>query len=152
MAKKKTGKALKYFMENGISLTLLIIVIILLIIGIVYSQRGCNRGSRGSNFEFFDANSSDPCFVLFYAPWCGHCKNIMPHWGKLEASEVANSNNKVVKIIKINSDENKELIATHGVQGFPTIKYFPNGINGGNAIDFNGDRDLRGLTSFIGQQ
>ena len=54
MAKKKTGKALKYFMENGISLTLLLIVIILLIVGIVYSQRGCNRGGGGSNFEFFD--------------------------------------------------------------------------------------------------
>ena len=151
---KKTGKVKKYFIENWVSILLLLIVIVLLIIGIIYSQKGCGRKINGnnSNFEFFDTNSSDECFVMFYAPWCGYCKKVMPEWNKLEQVAVKNSKGKKIKIIKINCDENKELAAKHGIQGYPTLKYYNNGINGGNSINFNGDRDMNGFIDFIKQQ
>jgi protein disulfide-isomerase A6 len=35
------------------------------------------------NFDDVVLNSLEPWFVEFYAPWCGHCKKLTPHWNKL---------------------------------------------------------------------
>ncbi|CAL5222385.1 g4741 [Coccomyxa viridis] len=67
----------------------------------------------------------------FYAPWCGHCRNLAPKWSK-----VAKALQGVAKVGAINCDDEKSLCSEHGVQGFPTIKAFVNG----RMIDYNGDR------------
>ena len=145
---KKSGKALRYLKENWVSILLLVVIIVLLILGIVYSQKNCNR--RGNNFEFFDTNSSEPCLTLFHAPWCGHCKRVMPEWDKLNNMNSVNSSGKKVKIIKVNCDENKDLANKHGVNGFPTIKYFPNGMsNHNNSKQYSGERNANEFSKFI---
>ena len=35
-----------------------------------------------SNFEALVLNSDDMWLVEFFAPWCGHCKNLEPEWKK----------------------------------------------------------------------
>jgi thioredoxin-like negative regulator of GroEL len=40
-----------------------------------------------SNFDSVVLNSEDMWLVEFYAPWCGHCKNLAPHWAQA-ASEL----------------------------------------------------------------
>ncbi|KAK9909480.1 hypothetical protein WJX75_002926 [Coccomyxa subellipsoidea] len=72
----------------------------------------------------------------FYAPWCGHCRNLAPKWSKLA---VALKN--IVKVSAINCDEEEALCAQHKIQGFPTIKAFVNG----RMIDYNGDRSAQHL-------
>ncbi len=148
---KKNGKALKYFKENWVSLLLLIIIIVLLILGIVYSQKSCNKNNN--NFEFFDTidtNSGEPCLTLFYAPWCGHCKRVMPEWDKIQKMKVKNKNGEIVKIHKVNSDENQEVSKKHNIQGFPTIKYFPKGMSG-KGVHYQGAREANDFINFIRQ-
>lgn len=36
-----------------------------------------------SNFDKLVINSGESWIVEFYAPWCGHCKNLEPEWNKL---------------------------------------------------------------------
>ena len=59
--------------------------------------------------------------VKFYAPWCGHCKNLKPAW-KSAASKLDNR----VKFGAINCDEgnNRAVCKQFDVRGFPTLMYF----------------------------
>jgi protein disulfide-isomerase A6 len=36
------------------------------------------------NFDKLVLNSDKPVLVEFFAPWCGHCKNLKPHYEKVK--------------------------------------------------------------------
>lgn len=57
--------------------------------------------------------------IEFYAPWCGHCKKLIPEYEKLAAKLRGFSN---LVIAKMDSTENE--VENVSVQGFPTFKFF----------------------------
>ena len=96
------------------------------------------------NLETYD-NQSGPEFVMFKADWCGHCKRTMPEFEKLESENIQGC-----KITKIDSDENPEIIKSSKVQGFPTLRFYPNGLNNlSNYHEYNGERNVEGFKTFL---
>lgn len=97
----------------------------------------------GKNFEEVALNKDKNVLVEFYAPWCGHCKQLAPTWEKLGENFKDNEN---IVIAKMDSTANE--LESVKVQGFPTIKYFMAGEDN-KVIDYNGERTLEGLTKFL---
>jgi thiol-disulfide isomerase/thioredoxin len=75
---------------------------------------------------------------------CGHCKKFMPVW-----DEFAGNYNGDLKIKKLERQEaGDDMLKKYQIQGFPTILLLD---GQGNKKEFQGDRTVQGLESFINQ-
>jgi len=99
---------------------------------------------KPDNFDDVVLKSGKPTLVEFFAPWCGHCKNLAPVYEDL-ANVFASSDK--VQIAKVDADAEKALGKRFGVQGFPTLKWFDG--KSKDPSDYSGGRDLDSLSSFI---
>lgn len=95
------------------------------------------------SFDKSVLNGGKSGFIMFYAPWCGHCKALKPKW-----EEMAKKFVKDPKVIvgKVNCDEEKELCQSFQITGYPSIKAFRAGDISGE--DYNGGRTVEDMESF----
>jgi protein disulfide-isomerase A6 len=98
-----------------------------------------------SNFDNVVLKSGKPALVEFFAPWCGHCKNLAPVYDEL-ATVFQHAGDKV-SVAKVDADNHKSLGKRYGVSGFPTLKWFDG--KSDKPTDYNGGRDLESLSKFI---
>ncbi|KAJ1531916.1 hypothetical protein ONE63_000558 [Megalurothrips usitatus] len=90
------------------------------------------------NFDRKVIQSDEVWIVEFFAPWCGHCRNLVPEYTKAAAQLKG-----VVKVGAVDADQHKSLGGQYGVRGFPTIKIF--GANKRKPEDYNGPRSAKGF-------
>lgn len=106
--------------------------------------------------------------VQFYAPWCGHCQQLVPEYSKL-----ATALKGIAKVGAVNADEHRSLGGQYGVKGkwvdldiqiemhnkelswiffsfstgFPTIKIF--GTNKRSPTDYNNQRTAQSIADAV---
>ncbi|MEK9753598.1 MAG: thioredoxin [Rhodospirillaceae bacterium] len=104
---------------------------------------GVIKDSDTANFmaDVIEASMQVPVLVDFWAPWCGPCKQLGPTLEKLVRQAGG-----MVRLVKINVDENQEIAAQLRVQSIPMVYAF----KGGRPVDaFTGALPESQLKMFI---
>lgn len=79
--------------------------------------------------------------INFYAPWCGYCKRLKPHWEEA-ASYLKNY---PVNFVSVDCTVHKELSRKFQIRGFPTIMVLENG----KTEFYKGRRTAESLNTFV---
>jgi protein disulfide-isomerase A6 len=91
-------------------------------------------------------DGSKGAFVKFYAPWCGHCKNLAPEYEIV--GDVYKPHSSSVVVAKVDCDAHGDLCSNFGVTGYPTLKWFPQG-RAEEPEAYQGGRSADDIISFI---
>jgi len=115
---------------------------------LVFLTRVDGSKVKDLNNDNFDTvvDGSIPAFVEFFAPWCGHCKNLAPEYEIVGDSFASHSSK--VNIAKVDCDQNGPLCESHGVSGFPTLKWFPTK----DSESYEGGRTADDIIKFINEK
>jgi len=73
-------------------------------------------------FKIEVLDSSEPVLVDFSAVWCQPCKMLDPI-----VKQLAGEWDGKVKVVKIDADENPNLVMQFGIMGIPTLLFFKGG-------------------------
>lgn len=99
------------------------------------------------NFNSEMAKKKDVLWLVeFFAPWCGHCKNLEPNWKK-----AAKRLKGVAILAAVDATVHSQVTGRFNINGFPTIKVFYPGSHD-NAKEYNGPRDADGIVEWVRQQ
>lgn len=97
-----------------------------------------------SNFNEHVVAGNKGVFIKFFAPWCGHCKQMAPAWEKL-GEHFSESETVLIAEVDCTAESAKSLCETHGVRGFPSLKFTG---SSGSLEDYSGGRDFEALSEF----
>ncbi|XP_030065079.1 protein disulfide-isomerase A5 [Microcaecilia unicolor] len=83
--------------------------------------------------------------VMFYAPWCPHCKNAIPDF--TSAADIFKEDRKIAyAAVDCTKEQNHDLCRQEGVEGYPTLNYY----NYGKFMEkYRGERSESGFTGFM---
>jgi len=94
--------------------------------------------------NFQTAIDSNPLLLVeFYAPWCGHCKKLAPEYSA--AANTLSGKDSPAKVAKVDATIHKDLASKFGVKGYPTLKFFKNGV----AQDYTGGRTADTIVQWL---
>ena len=75
-----------------------------------------------SNFDSEITKTEKPILVDFWAVWCGPCRMVAPELEKIHDEKID-----VLRIGKLNVDENRDIAVRYSISSIPSLLLFKNG-------------------------
>ncbi|KYN06137.1 PREDICTED: protein disulfide-isomerase A3 [Cyphomyrmex costatus] len=123
-----------------------LVVLPLLLLGVLADEKDVLE-LTDETFES-ELERHENTLVMFYAPWCGHCKRLKPEYAK--AAELLIGSEPPITLAKVDCTEaGKETCNKFSVNGYPTLKIFER-----NELrsDYNGPREAVGIVKHMKSQ
>uniref|UniRef100_T1JE30 Protein disulfide-isomerase n=1 Tax=Strigamia maritima TaxID=126957 RepID=T1JE30_STRMM len=95
------------------------------------------------NFDELVTNNDKDVLIEFYAPWCGHCKKLVPTYDELGTAMLGED----VEIVKMDATAN-DVPSQFEVSGFPTLFWAPKDKKL-NPVRYEGGREFDDFVKYI---
>lgn len=93
----------------------------------------------------FDKVKDGVWLLKFYAPWCGHCKQMAPTYERVAEHYHRRGDDKV-RVGRLDGTAHPNLAAPFNVKGYPTLVLLR---DGHKIEEFKGERTFEAITAFV---
>ena len=127
------------------------ITVLLCLLGSIFVKVSANAvvGLTTSTFEHQTQAATGATtgnwFVMFYAPWCGHCQMLKPTWKDAATALKEQEEESYTTFADVDCTKELMVCKRFEVRGYPTLIYF----HQGKMVKYNGSRTQSALLDFV---
>tara|TARA_B100001093_G_scaffold482569_1_gene514336 strand:+ start:48 stop:569 length:522 start_codon:yes stop_codon:yes gene_type:complete len=118
----------------------------------MYHSNNLEVGSHSENGIDVLKSNNENKMVLYYAHWCGFCKQFLPKWEMMCETVAKKHPNLDVKLVKVDCEyvkgrEEEKLGYNPNVMGYPTIRVHKKKTN--MTEDYEGPREVDDIVAYL---